>query len=285
MLLASFGFAVMSIFVKLGAAHFSTAEMVFWRSAIGTVAMAAMLRRAGLSIRTSRLGMHVHRGVAGFVALFAFFYSLTALPVATATTLSYTSPLFVAVLFTVLARERIRPLLVASIVAGFAGAVLLLRPTLDGTQLVPALAGLLSGAVAAVAYWNIRQLVQADEPEERVVFYFTLFSTAGALVWMLPQQWHAITLDNVGYLAGIAAFGTGAQLAMTRAYGQGSAIVSAALSYSGIVFAAALGWAVFDDALPLVAWIGIALVVAAGIMAVKVRQPARSEPPPQISSD
>ena len=285
MLVASFAFSVMGVFVKLGAAHFSTAELVFWRSALGVAATAAMLRRARLPIRTTRLGMHVHRGVAGFVSLFMFFHALTALPVAMATTLNYTSPLFVAVLFAILARERMRPLLVASVVVGFAGAVLLLRPTIDATQLVPALVGLVSGAVAAVAFWNVRQLVQADEPEERVVFYFTLLSTAGALVWMLPQPWHPITLDNVGYLAGVGICGTVAQLAMTRAYGQGSAIVSAAISYSGVVFAAILGIAVFDDRLPLVAWIGIALIVAAGIMAVKVRQPAGPEPPPQITND
>ncbi len=285
MLVASFGFAVMGVFVKLGAAHFSTAELVFWRSALGMVATAVMLRRAGLRIRTTKLGMHVHRGVAGFVSLFMFFHALTALPLAMATTLNYTSPLFVALLFTVLAREPMRPLLVVSIVVGFAGAVLLLRPTIDATQLGPALVGLGSGAVAAVAFWNVRQLVQANEPDERVVFYFTLLSTAGALVWMLPQPWHAITLDNVGYLAGVGISGTVAQLAMTRAYGQGSAIVAAALSYSGIVFSAILAIAMFDETLSLIAWIGIALIVGAGIMAVKVRGPAGSEPPPQITND
>jgi drug/metabolite transporter (DMT)-like permease len=285
MLVASFGFAVMGVFVKLGAAHFATAEMVFWRSLLGMLATAVMLHRAGLGIRTTKLGTHVHRGVAGFVSLFMFFYALTALPIAMATTLNYTSPLFVALLFTLLARERMRPLLVASVLVGFAGAVLLLRPTIEPTQLVPAFAGLVSGAVAAVAFWNVRQLVQADEPEERVVFYFTLLCTAGALVWMLPQSWHAITLDNVGYLAGVGVSGTVAQLAITRAYGQGSAIASAALSYSGIVFSAILGIAVFDETLPLVAWIGMALIVGAGIMAVKVRQPERSETPPQITND
>ena len=90
-----------------------------------------------------------------------------------------------------------------TVLLGFVGAVMLLRPTITPSQLWPAFVGLGSGAVSAVAYWNVRQLVQADEPEERVVFYFALFSTAGALVWMLPQPWHAITLDNVGYLAGV----------------------------------------------------------------------------------
>ena len=172
-----------------------------------------------------------------------------------------------------------------TVVLGFIGAVMLLRPTITPSQLWPALVGLGSGAVSAVAYWNVRQLVQADEPEERVVFYFALFSTAGALVWMLPQPWHAITLDNVGYLAGVGICGTVAQLAMTRAYGKGPAIVSAALSYSGIVFAAILGIVIFGDALPLVAWLGVALIIVAGIIAVQLQPARRAEPPPQITND
>ena len=285
MLVASLGFALMGVCVKLGAAHFTAAEMVFWRSILSMAAMAALLWRAGLTVRTPRLGMHVHRGVSGFVSLFMFFYALTALPVATAMTLNYTSPLFVALLFSLLAREPIRWPLWLTVLCGFVGAVLLLQPTIAPPQLWPALVGLASGAISAVAYWNVNRLVQADEPEERVVFYFGLFSAAGALVWMLPQPWHAITLDNAATLVGVSVFGTVAQLAMTRAYGKGSAIVSAALSYSGIVFAAILGIVIFADALPLVAWLGMALIVAAGIIAVQLEPSRRAESPPQITND
>jgi S-adenosylmethionine uptake transporter len=257
--------------------------MVFWRSVLAMIAMAALLWHSGHRVRTTRFGMHAHRGVAGFVSLFMYFHALTALPVATATTLNYTSPLFVAVLFTWLARERMRPLVGVAVALGFVGAIMLLRPTLTPQQVWPALVGLASGAISAVAYWNVRLLVQAEEPEERVVFYFALFSAAGALVWMLPQTWTHVTLDNVAALAGVGVFGTLGQLAMTRAYGKGPAIVTAALSYSSIVFAAMLGIALFDDRLPLVAWLGIALIIAAGIMAVQVRTGPRA--PPQVTND
>lgn len=284
-LVASLGFAVMSVFVKLGAPHFSAAEMVFWRSLLSMAATAGLLWRAGMTTRTPRFGMHVHRGVSGFVSLFMFFYALTELPVATAMTLSYTSPLFVALLFGLLMRERLGLNLWLTVLLGFLGAILLLRPTVTSSQLWPALVGLASGATSAVAYWNVRQLVQAHEPEERVVFYFALFSTAGALVWMLPQPWHAITLDNVRYLAGVGISGTIAQLAMTRAYGRGPAIATAALSYSGIVFAAIFGIVIFDDALPLVAWLGVVLIIAAGMIAVQLQPARRAEPPPQMTND
>jgi len=285
MLAAGLCFALMGVCVKLGAAHFDTAEMVFWRSAVSMGVTAILLARAGLSLRTPRLGMHVHRGVAGFVSLFMFFYALTLLPVATAMTLNYTSPLFVALLFTSLARERIGRGLALAVALGFLGAVLLLRPTITPEQVFPAAVGLASGALSAVAYWNVRQLVRAKEPEVRVVFYFAATCAAGALVWMLPHPWHAITLDNAPILAGIGAFGTLGQLAMTRAYGKGSAIVTAALSYSGIVFSSVLGIVLFAELLPAVAWLGVALIIAAGIIAVRLQPQARADPAPQVRND
>jgi S-adenosylmethionine uptake transporter len=285
MLAAGLCFALMGVCVKLGAPHFTAAEMVFWRSLLGMAVTAAILAHARLPLRTTRFGMHVHRGVSGFVSLFMFFYALTALPVATAMTLNYTSPLFVALLFTWLARERIRRGLAFAVGLGFVGAVLLLRPTITAEQVWPAAIGLASGALSAVAYWNVRELVRAREPEGRVVFYFATFSAAGAFVWMLPQPWHTVTLTTAPILVGVGAFGTLGQLAMTRAYGKGPAIVTAALSYSGIVFSSVLGIVLFADVLPLLAWVGIALIVAAGIIAVQLQPPPQRAATPQITND
>ncbi len=284
MVAAGLAFAAMGICVKIASASFSAAELVFWRS-LGTLVMSSLLllhRR--LPVTTTRFGMHTHRGVAGFVSLFMFFYALTELPVATAMTLNYTSPLFLAILFAVLTRERAGRKLAGALAAGFAGAALLLQPSLSGDQWWPAVVGLGSGALAAVAYWNVQQLVRADEPVERVVFYFALYSTAGALVWMLPQTWHPVTWSNVGSLAGVAVLGTIGQVLLTQAYGKGRPLVSAALSYSGIVFSAVLGMVVFGDRLPLLSWLGVALIVVAGLVAVQARQHPKVAPP-QVTND
>ncbi len=282
MLVAGLAFALMGVCVKFAAQTFSAAELVLYRS-LGTLLMSALLLvRKGLPLTTRRLGMHAHRGVSGFVSLFMFFYALTELPIATAMTLNYTSPLFVAVLFTALTRQRVGAKLASALGIGFIGAALLLRPSIGADQWWPAAVGLGSGALAAVAYWNVQQLVRAEEPVERVVFYFALFSTAGAFVWMLPQTWHAVTIDNAASLAGVAVLGTIGQVLLTEAYGKGRALVSATLSYSGIVFSAILGVVVFDERLPLVAWSGIALIVAAGIIALRLG-PRRPGPEPLVN--
>jgi drug/metabolite transporter (DMT)-like permease len=285
MIAAGLSFALMGVFVKMAAPHFSAAELVLYRGLAQTATAWAVLARVGLPVRTPRLGMHVHRGVWGFVSLFMFFYAMTELPLATAMTLNYTSPIFLAVFLAWLAREHPGGRLVATVALGFAGAVLLLRPTLTPEQLWPALVGLASGATSAGAYWNVRRLVRAKEPEGRVVFYFGLSATLGALVWMVPQTWHPVTLDNVMLLVGVGAFGAAGQFAMTRAFGRGRALVTAVLSYSSIVFASGLGIALWGDILPFPAWLGIALIVAAGIIALQSGPDPRRDAMPQVTND
>jgi S-adenosylmethionine uptake transporter len=199
-------------------------------------------------------------------------------------TLNYTSPVFLALLMAVLTREPPGLKLVASVTVGFVGAVLLLRPVFAGSQLLPGLVGLGSGAIAAVAYWNVRALMQADEPASRVVFYFALFSAGCAWLWMLPHPWTPVTAANVGVLAGVGIMGTLGQITLTLAYGNGSPLAAAALSYSSIVFSSVLAIALFGEALPWIAWAGIVLIVLAGIMAIGPA-PTRPAPPPQITND
>jgi len=285
MLAAGLAFSLMGAFVKLGAEQFSAAELVFYRSLVQMAGAFAVLAHAGVTVKTKRFGMHVHRGVSGFVSLFMFFYALTTLPVATAMTLNYSSPLFLALLLTFLARERPGAMLIGTVLLGFAGVLLLLRPAVHADQLWPFVIGLVSGAISAIAYWNVRELVRAQEPEARVVFYFALFACLGSLVWMAPQTWHAITWSNVWILAGVGVMGTLGQLFMTRAYGQGKTLVTAALSYSGIVFSSVLGIVFFGDVLPWVAWLGMALIVIAGIIAVQLQPGARRNDTPQVSND
>jgi drug/metabolite transporter (DMT)-like permease len=265
---AGLAFSLMGVCVKYATA-FTAAELVFWRS-LGTLALCWVLcARQGITVRTTRFGMHTHRGVAGFTSLFMFFYALTELPVATAMSLSYTSPLFVALLWTVLTRVRPNAALIASLAIGFLGTALLLRPSLGADQWKPAMVCVTSAAFASVAFWNVQQLVRVDEPVPRVVFYFALFSTVGAFVWMVPHAWHVPSRDDAWSLAGVIVFGTAGQVMLTEAYGKGRPLVAAALSYSGVVFSAVLGTIVLGENLPLIAWAGIALIVAAGMIALR----------------
>ncbi len=273
MLAAGLLFACMGVFVKLGSAHFSSAELVFYRSIIGLVAIYAITRHLQLPLATRNWKMHLRRSLSGFAALLLYFYAISALPLATAVTLNYTSPLFLALLTTLWLKERAHWPLMLAIVLGFAGVVLLLRPTLNQDQFFAGCIGLVSGFLAGIAYFNIKQLGEMGEPEWRVVFYFTLLCTVGAGLWMLLTGFHSLNQENLLILLGLGTTATLAQFAMTRAYGKGKTLVSGSLAYSTVVFASLFGIVLWGEVLPVTAWLGIGLIAAAGVLSIKAAPP------------
>lgn len=98
MLLAALGFALMGALVKLGATKFSSSELVFYRSLFGLITVSLYLRSQKLSLATPVLFKQMSRALVGFASLVLFFYAIAHLPLATAMTLNYTSPLFLALL-------------------------------------------------------------------------------------------------------------------------------------------------------------------------------------------
>lgn len=275
MLVAGVLFACMGVFVKLGAAYFSHIELVFYRSFIGMLLMYLIMRQQRVPLATRYFRNHLWRGLSGTVALMLFFYCITTLPLATAITLNYTAPLFLTLLTTLVFRDRIHLPLTLAIALGFCGVILLLRPTLQHDQLLPGLLGLASGFLAAVAYLNVKQLGLLGEPDTRTVFYFSLIASLASCAWMLPGQTHRITAHSFAILLGLGSTATLAQLSMTRAYRLGKTLVVGSLAYSTIIFASLLGMMLWNEALPLSGWAGIALIIASGMLSLRL-QPAHS---------
>lgn len=268
MLAASLLFAAMGVCVKLAATAFSAAELVFYRGFVSLLLLGGFIAWTGLRLRTLHWRMHFWRGLSGFVSLVAYFYAITLIPLATAVTLNYTSPLFLALLLAFWRREPIAPGLYLALAAGFAGVALLLQPTLTAEQWFGGLLGLASGVISSVAYLNVRRLGELGEPEWRTVFYFSLFASVGGLPsFIAAGPLHAI--DGRGWLLllGIGGFGTLAQLAMTAAYKRGSTMAAASLAYTTVIFSSLFGLLLWDESLPWPAWLGIGLIAAGGIAA------------------
>ena len=270
MLVAGFLFGCMGVFVKLGAHYFSDVELVFYRSFIGLLLVYAILRQQGGTIITSHWRGHLWRGISGSIALMLFFYCITVLPLATAVTLNYTSPLFLTLLMMAIFKERLHVSLACAITLGFIGVVLLLHPTLQQNQLIPGLLGLISGLLAGVAMLNVRQLGLLGEPEYRVVFYFSLIAAIISSIAMLFGTIHPVSADSLLILLGLGSSATLAQLAMTRAYHTGKTLVAGSLSYSTVVFASLFGMILWGESLPLSGWAGMALVIASGVLSMRL---------------
>jgi S-adenosylmethionine uptake transporter len=282
MLLASLFFATMGVCIKFAAAHFNSFEIVFYRGLVGMVFLIGMTRVNGVSLRTRLPMMHVWRSIVGTISLTAWFFAIAALPLATAMTLNYMSSVWIATFLlggALLTQGRDAPIrqqgpLFLTVLAGFAGVALMLRPTLADNQVMGALVGLLSGIFAAFAYLQVAALSRAGEPESRTVFYFSVGAVLAGGLGMLfagVSPWHwpsALWLLPIGLLA---LFG---QLCMTRAYSRGATMVVANLQYSGIVIAGLYGLVIFGDQLPLLGWLGMALIIVSGITATVLRNRA-----------
>lgn len=287
MLLAALGFALMGALVKLGASKFSSSELVFYRSLFGLITVYLYLRSQNLSLSTPVLSKQITRALVGFASLVLFFYAIAHLPLATAITLNYTSPLFLAVLSPFLLREPLRRTLLLALIIGFAGVSLLLKPTFNSGDTLAGSLGLLSGLGAAWAYVQVKQLGQLNEPDSRTVFYFTLISTVLAGLWMLMAAqiplfkslsnetivgFHRLNWQDIPLLMGLGATATIAQLAMTRAYRTGDTLVVASLAYTTVVLASLFGVMWWAEQLSINDGLAIALIVLSGL--ISLRRPA-----------
>lgn len=290
MLLGSLSFATMGVCVKYASEHFGAAEMVFYRGLISAMIMAAVLHGRGIDWRTSLPAAHAWRSASGVVSLIAWYYAIAALPLATAMTLNYMSSVWVgAFLIGGQLMFGLRPgqsggqqgPLMLAVLASFAGVMMILQPTLEQNQLFAGLVGLISGLISAIAYLQVTALGRLGEPPERTVFYFGLACAAGGALSMVVGGISAWDWQTSLWLLPMGALATLGQWCMTRAYGQGPTLVVANLQYSGIVFGAIYSLLLFGDQIPLIAWLGMAIITVSGVIATILRERAVPGAPAQ----
>lgn len=276
MLFAAFAFSLMGVGVKLASEFYTTGEIVFYRSLIGVLIMWGLLSYQRIPVRTPQMTMHIKRSVFGVTALLLWFTSITYLPLATAMTLNYMSPVWIALILGAGAAlagtgggaDR---KLIGAILLSFAGVLCLLQPSVGKDQLTGGLIGLISGVFTALAYVEVRQLGQLGEPEGRIVFYFSAVGLVVGLVWMLIAGTSHHTWHGVGLLAAIGILATLGQTSMTRAYKRGNTLLTANLQYAGIVFSSLWGMLIWSDRLNWISWLGMALIIASGIATTLMR--------------
>lgn len=272
MLASGLFFTAHGVFVKLAADRFGLGELMLYRSLFIVVAIVLFTRAAGWPLRTRHWRGHLVRSVAGVVSMLLFFACLASAPLATAVTLNYTSPLFLALITGLLLRERLSLPAVVAIATGFAGVLALLQPWAEGSPLGPGLLGLAGGAIAAVAYLGIRQLGAAGEPEWRTVFYFALLGLVAGAAALPFTGATPLRVADLPLLVAIGACALAAQLAMTFAYSRGATLVVATLSYCGVLFAGLYDLLATGEAPTAAGWLGMSLIAGAGVMTVFARR-------------
>ncbi len=282
MLIASLLFAGTGALSKILSSELSSIEIVFFRNIIGLGLIILMIYKKPLHQTGGKFWLLAFRGIIGTIGLYAFFYNIAHIDLATAFTFSKTSPIFTALLAAFIFKERLSYLGWFAIFIGFIGILFIIEPTLGVSK--DEYIGLLSGIGAALAYTSIRGL-RKHYDTRAIVLSFMLCGSAIPLLSMIIGSFYyrpdldflispfimpSLTSWVMVILMGLLA--TGFQIYLTKAYAASKkAGVVAAVGYSDVVFSMIFGL-ILGDSLPSAwAFLGIVMIIGAGILVARER--------------
>lgn len=255
----------MGALIKLGETRGAgLVEMMFFRQLCALPVVVGWLAATGTlgGIRTQRLGAHARRTAAGLIGMAATFGSLHLLPLAEATTLQFTAPLFATLLGALWLREPTGIHRWAAVLVGFAGILVITRPGGAAIPLTGALVGLFSAFMIAVISVLLRQIGRT-ESAGTTVFWFSAMSVPPlALWWLLDYRDH--DLGTWAVLVAIGLAGGAGQIALTAALRFAPIAVIVPMDYSSLAWATLYGWLLFGQVPSDSVWIGAPLLIASG---------------------
>jgi drug/metabolite transporter (DMT)-like permease len=269
MLAATLLFTVMGVTARYVSAHIHPFEVVFFRNAFGFVLLLPLVLGYGLRhFRTQRFGLHAARAVGHLSEMLIYFVGLTMIQYAQVQALTFTTPLFAALLAVILLRERIQARRILALAIGFLGAMLVLRP-----GLVPVDTGSLLILISALGWAGVilivKQLTRTDSSVTITAWMIVLMTPMSLIpalfVWVWP------TWTEWCWLAVAGITGTVGQLAVTQAFRVADTTVVMPFDFTKLIWAAALGFLVFDEVPTLWTWIG-GSVIFAGALYIALRE-------------
>lgn len=267
MLLASFFFALMNVAVKQ-VSHIPAVEVILFRSGVSFVMSWAMLKRQKVSVWGTHHGLLVMRGVAGALALILFFITLQNIPLATAVTIQYLSPIFTTILGIFIVKEKVKPWQWVFFLISFSG-ILVVEGVDTRVSALYLLLGIGSALFAGLAYNMIRRLNTREHPLV-IVFYFPLVALPitglySIFNWVQPTGWDWAILIFIGVLTQLA------QYYMTMAYQTEEVSKVANLTYIGIIYALFFGFVFFGESYDIWAYVGMGLVLVGVILNIRYK--------------
>ncbi|WP_368501971.1 DMT family transporter [Photobacterium sp. 1_MG-2023] len=273
---SAFIFSVMNALIKAASETIPTAEIVFFRSLIGTVLILMLMRQARVRFSTAGIPLLVLRGVFGALYLLAFVYTIANIPIADAIILAYLSPFFVILLSHFVLKESLPRGAALWLAVVLLGAAMIINPLKYESFNLYAIAGIASAAFAACASITIKKLSKHHHTYE-IVFYFLFIAT---LISAYLMQDSFVMPQGIAwlYLFAIGAVSLLGQIFLTKAFTHENAAVVAVTRYIGIVFNILWGvlfWQEIPEALTLMG--GVMIVVASMALGRKNKSASRSD--------
>ncbi|WP_374652537.1 DMT family transporter [Dongia sp.] len=256
-------FALLSASVKQLSGEMHGFAIAFWRNLFGFVFMIPWLWRHGLgSLRTGRFGTYLFRSSLSVVSMMCGFTALAYMPIANATSLSFTAPLFATILAALILKENVRLRRWSATLLGFSGVLIVLQPGSTGIGLGEIL--VISSAFLSATVSVIVKTLSRSESSQAIVTYMVLLSTPLALIPAL-FHWTWPSLAAWPYVIALGLFGTLGHLCWTRAFAMADASAIMPYDYSRLIFVTGIGMFWFGEQPNHWFWLGSAVIVAAGL--------------------
>ena len=258
MLLSTLMFAAMHAAIRHATQVVPAVEVAFFRNLFGLLVIAPLLMRYGIGVfRTNKLGLHVLRAILNVLSMLAFFVGLSMTPIARATALSFTAPLFTALLGVVFLGEIFRWRRWTAILVGFIGALVILRPGIEGLELGAVLI-VVSSLLWSLAVIDIKLLARTES---------SLTITAYVTVLLIPltlfpaiSVWQTPPARMWGWLVFIGVIGTLGQFVVTEALKLADTTALMPFDFMKLIWAALLGAFFFAERPDVYTWIGAGIV-------------------------
>ena len=263
-----FCFTVNDALGKWLMADYSASQLMFLR-AIGASAILAiiMVRSRTSLLPDGQYGLHVLRIVCSAADTFAFYYSSRSLPLADVMTFYMAAPLVIVALSAIMLGERVGSARWAAVVCGFVGVVIALRPGQAALSMSSLLA--LTGAVLFALTMIITRRLRATNwlalTSYQVVGTGLLGAATSALAWTTPNAF------DLGLMLVVGIVSMGCFMSLTKALSLAPASLLAPFQYASIVWAVLIGWAVWGDVPTATTLVGVAVIVASGVYAIRGR--------------
>ena len=269
-ILSSLIFSIMNALVKAVSLNIPTAEIMFFRSIIGTMIIYFMMRHSKVNFSKKGVPMLFVRGLLGAFYLFAYFYTISKIPLVDASILAHLSTIFVIILSAVFLKEKISKRTLYILLLILLGAMVLVKPFQFSSYSVYALVGILSAIFAAGAATSIRYLSKLHHSYE-IVFYFLATGTIIAI----PLMWSNFVMPTpleLFYLACIGVVSLVGQIFLTKAFTHENIVVVEITRYIGIVFNTFWGLLFWAEVPDIYTVIGGILIISACILLSKKKK-------------
>ena len=264
-ILAAFGFAMMSFFVRLSG-DLPTMEKAFFRNLVAVFVSLFMILKSGKSIKIKDgcLKDLLIRSAVGTLGILCNFWAIGHMAIADANILNKLSP-FAAIIMSIFVIGEIPGRFdILTVIVAFTGAAFIVKPG-AGVASLPAIVGVAGGVFAGTAYAFVRKLGMKGERKEVIVLFFSVFSSVVCLLFMLPDfKPMSLTQLFILIMAGVSA--TVGQMNITAAYTYAPAKEISVFDYSQVIFAAILGFLFFGELPDMWSWIGYVIIIGTAIV-------------------